>query len=185
MLPRRLNTIGSALDTDLRSYMAYVVAKALGCPAHSLPVMNDVELWELFKFAARVVSRYVDIPTALAAPLNPGDIFAIEAGLLFATREFPAGNDPEEISDRTISFAKNTSDDSLYSMYQQAALNALYFVSVPYALKKMKHPKEKEFLNFLKDYLGYVEEPTDKVDLEALCETLSIRIASNEGTTTV
>ena len=48
MLPRQFNSYGSQLDTELRAFLAFVVAKALKRGPHTLPPLTDTQLWHSF-----------------------------------------------------------------------------------------------------------------------------------------
>lgn len=178
MLPRRFNTIGTCLDTELRAFLVFVVAKVLNKPPHTLPLMTDVQLWKSFKMAATIVSPYADIPPAIAAPLNPGDIFAIEAGRMRATSQLPTGDDPEEIYENAKLLEQEPKTDSSWDDYHSVIMRGLFFSRVPSLLNEMQHPKAKQFRDFLRDYCGYVEQPQSKDELLAFFDNLEGSVES-------
>lgn len=172
MLPRRFNTLGTCLDTELRAFFVFVVAKALNHPPHTLPRMTDVQLWQSFKVAASIANPYADIPSPITDPLNSGDIFAIETGLMRATTEFPTGDDPEEIYENAKSLEQEPKTDSSWDDYHYLIMRALFFGRVPSILNAMQHPKAKQFNDFLRDGYGYVEHPQTEAELLAFFDNL-------------
>lgn len=145
MLPRQFNSYGSQLDTELRAFLAFVVAKALKRAPHTLPPLTDTQLWHSFKLAATKINPYAGIPTAIISPLNPGDFFAIEAGRMLETSYYPEGEHFRQI----LTKAKNLTDTQLDRRAEvavtQCLLVGLLNWTVPSILRFTGHPKAKAF----------------------------------------
>lgn len=168
MLPRRFNTLGTSLDAELRAFLAFVVAKALHRPPHTLPPMTDAQLWQSFKLAATKINPYADTPPAITDPLNPGDFYAIEAGRELNTSAYPEGDDLQDIAAKAKTLAPVQAETMPDTLLQDCALTVLFLGIVPKILQALKHPKTDTF----KPYEP-AREITDEEfeEFEALCLT--------------
>lgn len=145
MLPRQFNSYGSQLDTELRAFLAFVVAKALKRAPHTLPPLTDTQLWHSFKLAATKINPYAGIPTAIISPLNPGDFFAIEAGRMLETSYYPEGEHFRQILTKAKTLTDTQLDRRAEVAVTQCLLVGLLNWTVPSILRLTGHPLAEAF----------------------------------------
>ena len=145
-LEGRFNDTGANLETEVRVFMAHVIAKALRRSTCFLPVMSDAQLWQSYKLAAFKISSYRDLPSVITDPLSPGEIFAFELGKHFDTSVFPQGNDLEEIWDNA---RLNGADAERTSRSDSESWFYMYLKLTPFILRDMNHPKAGAFSVFV------------------------------------
>lgn len=144
MLPRRFNTIGSCLDTEMRIFMALIIARALERPIKSLPPMSDTQLWQSFKVASSKIKPYSNISEAISNPLNPGDIYAIEVGKYLDTPVFPQGENFEEIWENAKVSRSEINFEPEDDFWQILLLSSALF-----GLRELNHPKAESFYRLI------------------------------------
>lgn len=145
MLPRQFNSYGSQLDTELRAFLAFVVAKALKRPPTTLPPMTDAQLWHSFQLAATKINPYAGIPTEIISPLNPGDFFAIEAGRILETSDYPEGEHFQQILTKAKALTHTQLAPRAEIAVTQWLLVGLLNWTVPSIMRFTGHPKAKVF----------------------------------------
>ena len=145
MLPRQFNSYGSQLDTELRAFLAFVVAKALKRAPHTLPPLTDTQLWHSFKLAATKINPYAGIPPTIITPLNPGDFFAIEAGRMLETSDYPEGEHFQQILTKAKTLTNTPYDPRAEIAVTQCLLLGLLNWTVPSILRFTGHPQVEAF----------------------------------------
>ena len=145
MLPRQFNAYGSQLDTELRVFLVFVIAKALKRPPQSLPPMTDAQLWHSFRLAATKINPYTGIPSEIISPLNPGDFFAIEAGRILETSDYPEGEHFQQILTKAKTLTNPQLDPRAEIAVTQWLLVGLLNWTVPSILRFTGHPKAEAY----------------------------------------
>ncbi len=165
MLPRQFNSYGSQLDTELRAFLAFVVAKALKRAPHTLPPLTDTQLWHSFKLAASKINPYAGIPSAIISPLNPGDFFAIEAGRMLETSDYPEGEHFRQILTKAKLLAHTQLAPRAEIAVTQCLLVGLLNWTVPSILRFTGHPLAEVFGGDTGEASPHVVEADEMVTL--------------------
>lgn len=146
---RRCSSLSARFGVELRVFMTYVIAKTLSRAPSLLPAMSDKELWQSFKVAAATDDPYADIPKSITDALNPGEIFAVQAGRLLQTSNLPEGDCGAEIIECAKALAATPPLDQREESSRDLVLSAMYVGETINILRTLKHPQTESVASWI------------------------------------